>query len=166
MRLVGGMAHTLDPSRRYWVHAAHVGFQLVASAMSFWAMLAYRDLEWSFPAFLLVLVVPSLFYFNATLLIPDAPATIESWRAHYFAVRRRYWIAICLWVFVDATIDYALLEEPLAHPARAVQGFFFILGATGVVSTNARVHEILALLLWLVPIAAIAGPSGPGFDPQ
>jgi hypothetical protein len=167
MRLVGGIPHSLDPGRRYWLHALHVGFQLVASAGSFWANLDYRDLEeWTFPAFLLVLAGPSLFYFNATVLIPDAPATIESWRVHYFAVRRRYWIAICLWALVDATIDSALLDVPLAHPGRAVQGFFLALGVSGVISANVRVHEILALLVWLLPLAAIATAGRPGFSPQ
>jgi hypothetical protein len=129
--------------------------------------LDYREIvEWTFPGFLLVLAGPSLFYFNATVLIPDAPAAIESWRAHYFAVRRRYWIAICLWALVDATTDSALLEVPLVHPGRAVQGFLFVLGVSGVVSANVRVHEILALLVWLLPLAAIATAGGPGFSPQ
>jgi hypothetical protein len=166
MRLVGGISHSLDPGRRYWVHAVHVGFQLLASAGSFWAMLSYRDVEWTFPAFLLVLAGPSLFYFNATVLIPEAPATIESWRVHYFAVRRRYWIAICLWALVDATTDSVLLEIPLVHPSRAVQGFFFALGVSGVVSANLRVHETLALLVWLLPLAAATSALGPGFVPQ
>ena len=109
---------------------------------------------------------PALFYFNATVLVPDAPATIESWRVHYFAVRRRYWIAICLWALVDATIDSVLLEVPLVNPGRAVQSFFFVLGVTGVVSANVLVHEVLALLVWLLPLAAIASAGGPGFSPQ
>jgi len=155
MRLVGGISHVLDPGRRYWVHAALVGFQLVASAVSFWLMWSYRDVEWTLPAFLSVLAGPTLFYFNATVLIPEAPAAIESWRVHYLSVRKRYWVAICLWALVVAATDTALVGEPLVHPARAFQGCFFALGVSGAVSENPRAHSILALLSWLLVFAGV-----------
>ena len=155
MRLVGGISDSLDPGRRYWVHAAHVGFQLVASAVSFWLMWSFREITWTLPAFLVVLVGPALFYFNATLLVPEAPAAIASWRVHYFAVRRRYWVAICLWALVVAITSSALRELPLVHPGLAFQSFILVLGVSGVVSASPRVHEILAFLVWLVPLAGI-----------
>jgi hypothetical protein len=149
MRLVSGISHALDPDRRCWVHLAHVGFQLAASAVSFWVMWSYHDAEWSLRTFLLVLAGPALFYFDATALIPEAAAAIESWRAHYFSVRKRYWVAICLWALVVAATDLALLEEPLLDPARAIQSYFLALGVTGAVSEDLRVHSILVPLVWL-----------------
>ena len=155
MRLVSGISHALDPDRRYWVHLAHVGFQLAASAVSFWVMWSYHDAEWSLRTFLLVLAGPALFYFNATVLIPEAAAAIESWRVHYFSVCKRYWVAICLWALVVAATDLALLEEPLLDPARAIQSYFLALGVTGAVSENPRVHSILVPLVWLPIFTAI-----------
>jgi hypothetical protein len=149
MRLVGGISHALDPNRRHWVHLAHVGFQLAASAVSFWVMWSYHDAEWTLRTFLLVLAGPALFYFNATVLIPEAATAIESWRVHYFSVRRRYWVAICLWAIVVAATDFALLGAPLLDPARAMQSYFLALGVTGAVSEDPRVHSILVPLVWL-----------------
>jgi hypothetical protein len=155
MRLVGGISHALDPGRRSWVHVTHVGFQLMASVVSFWLMWSYRDVEWTLSAFVLVLAGPTLFYFNATVLIPEAPATIESWRVHYFSIRMRYWVAISLWTLVVGATNYVLLGTPLLQPERAVQGFFFALGVAGAVSENPRTHSILALLIWLPIFAGV-----------
>jgi hypothetical protein len=91
LRLVGGISYALEPGRVYWVHAAHVGFQLLGNVISFWVMWSYREVEWTLPTFLFVLTGPTLYYFNASVLIPEAPASVESWRAHYFSVRKRYW---------------------------------------------------------------------------
>jgi len=110
MRLVGGISHALAPDRRYWVHAVNVGFQLLATAVSFWMMWSFRDVDWTLQGFLLVLAGPALYYFNATLLVPEVPASIESWRVHYFAVCRRYWAAICLYAVILATTTTSLLD--------------------------------------------------------
>jgi hypothetical protein len=161
LRLVGGISHVLDPGRRYWVHAAHVCFQLLATAVSFWIMFSYRDVEWTLPGFLLVLVIPALFYFNANVLIPEAPASIESWRVHYFAIRKRYWIAVCLWTVVTSITSTTLLEVPIVHHSRAVQLLIFAFGVGGIVSASPRVHETLAILTCLLPITALFFASLP-----
>ncbi len=82
MRLVGGLPHALDPNRRYWLHVCWVLIQLVGTAGQFWLFWSYRDVEWSYPRFLLTLANPSLLYFNACTLVPEAPASVESWRTY------------------------------------------------------------------------------------
>ena len=96
MRLVSGLPHALDPTRRYWVHVSLVFLQLLSTAGIFWGFWSYRDVEWTFPRFLLALASPVVVYFNACTLIPEASASVESWRTYYFAARKRYFMGICI----------------------------------------------------------------------
>ncbi len=163
MRLIGGISYAFDRDRIYWVHATHVCYQLLATAISFWIMWSFREIEWTLGGFLLVLAGPGIYYFNATVLIPEAPASIESWRAHYFSVRKRYWGAICVWSLVSTASSSALLGMPLVDPMRTPQVFLFALGIGGMASARPRVHEMLAIALAsLTPLGAFIFLSQPG----
>jgi hypothetical protein len=126
-------------------------------------MWSFRDVDWTLPGFLLVLTGPAIYYFNASVLIPEAPASIESWRVHYFSVRKRYWLAICLWSLLTSIGNFTLLGIPIVHPARFFQLFLVVLGVTGIVSAKPRVHAILAIILTcLLPFGAFIFLSLPG----
>ena len=124
---------------------------------------SFREVEWTLPKFLLVLIGPTLYYFNASVLIPEAPASVESWRAHYFSVRKRYWGAICLWSLAALINGSALLGLPLLDPTRTPPVLLSLLGITGIVSASPRVHAILAIILTcLAPLSALILLSLPG----
>jgi hypothetical protein len=163
LRLVGGISYALEPGRVYWVHAAHVGFQLLGSVISFWVMWSFREVEWTLPKFLLVLTGPTLYYFNASVLVPEAPASVESWREHYFSVRKRYWGAVCLWSLFATINGSVLLGMPLVHFMRTPPMVIFSLGIVGIVSASPRVHATLAIVLsCLAPLTALIFLSRPG----
>lgn len=163
MRLVSGLPHALDSGRRYWVHLVLVFLQLLAITGVFWIFWSYRDVEWSFPRFLLALASPAILYFNACTLIPEAPASVESWRAYYFSTRKRYFVAVCFWALAVGAASSVILRMPLTHPARALQGVAFALGVLGAASANPRVHAaIAACLLGLSLLAMFVVASRPG----
>lgn len=146
MRLVGGLPHAVDPDRRYPIHLCFVFIHLVGTAAVFWAFWSYRDVSWTFPRFLLALAGPSLIYFGACTLIPEAPATIASWRTHYYTVHKKYFLCVCLWAAVVAVTVTILVQMPLAHPARAAQAGAFAAAIIGALSDSQRVHAGIAAL--------------------
>ncbi|MCR9095903.1 MAG: hypothetical protein NXI30_16905 [bacterium] len=166
MRLVGGLPHALDPERRFWIHLAFVFCKLFATAVVFWAFWLYRDVEWTFPAFLLVLANPALLYFNVCALIPDDPSEVTSWRSHYFAVRRRFFSGVCLWVIAIGSAGTFVLGIPLLHPLRGIQAAVLAAGVAGALSDEPKVHAGLAagllVLLTVISLAVFSQPTGVG----
>ncbi len=145
MRLVGGLPHALDPSRRYWLHVCWVLIQLVGTTGQFWIFWSYRDVEWNYPLFLLALANPSLLYFNACTLVPEAPASVESWRTYYYSVRRNFFLAVALYSLIIAADASVSLQIPINDPTRASQIILFVAGVVGASSGSARVHAGLGV---------------------
>ena len=166
MRLVGGLPHALDPDRRYWLHVCWVLILLVGIAGQFWIFWSYRDVEWSYPRFLLTLANPSLLYFNACTLVPEAPASVESWRTYYYSVRRKLFLAITLYSLIlaaDASVALQIPMIPIDHPARATQAILFVTGVVGASSGSPRVHASLgAFFVGFVLITMFMVLAGPG----
>ncbi len=163
MRLVGGLPHALDPDRRYWLHVCWVFIQLSGTAAQFWLFWSYRDIEWNYPSFLLALANPSLLYFTACTLVPEAPASVESWRTYYYSVRRKLFLAITLLSLVIAAQSSVLLQVPIDHPDRVTQAMLFVAGVVGASSGSPRVHAGLgaffAGLVFIAMFTQFAGPS-------
>jgi NADH:ubiquinone oxidoreductase subunit 6 (subunit J) len=146
MRLVAGLPHAAERRRRYWVHLSFLCFQLLATVLIFWLFWSFRNVEWNFPTFLLVLASPGLIYFNACALVPEDPSAVESWHDYYYSNRRRYFIGLCCWILVVATISTVVLKLPLVHPARALQAISLSIAVVGATSANERVHSGLVIL--------------------
>jgi hypothetical protein len=89
--------------------------------------------------------------------MPEQASTIDSWRSHYYSVRRRFFlglVALGVCVSVGVTV---VLDLPLLHPARITQFAAMTLGTLGAVSSSPRVHAALALLACFV--SAVAGST-------
>jgi hypothetical protein len=163
LRLVGGLPSALEGSRRYWVHATLVVGQLFSTAAVFWLFWSFRDVEWTFPRFLLVLASPGLVYYNACALVPENPSEVQSWRVHYFAARKRYYLGVALWALVVVTTSTLLLDMPIAHPARVVQAGALGIGVLGASTADPRAHAgIAAFLVVLMLFGGFAIASEPG----
>ena len=90
----------LDPERRYVVHVFHVLTLLITTASLFWAFWSFREVAWNYPLSMSALLGPATVYYLACTLVPDSPSSVASWRAHYYAVRKRYFLGICAWSVV------------------------------------------------------------------
>jgi hypothetical protein len=163
VRLVGGLPYALDPERRYWVHVSFVFHELLRVAAGFWAYWSFREINWTFPKYLLSLVGPGLVYFLASALIPADPTRVSSWRDFYYGARRRYFLAIICWAVTVAATTTVLIGMPWSHPFRWVQLAFLAFGLVGATSSSHRVHAGLALASLVLPaIAALTVLLRPG----
>jgi len=155
MRMVGGLPHALDRERRYWVHLSLISVQILVTAGVFWAFWSFRDIEWTFPRFILALANPSLGYFIACTLVPESPSSVQSWRAYYYTIRRKYFVGVLLWGAVVALAGTVVLDRPLSHPTRVFQAITIAVGILGAATDNSRVHAgIAASLICVATVGA------------
>ena len=145
MRLIGGLPHAVQSGRRYWVHILFICWQLLITVGIFWVFWTFRNVNWNFPTFLLVLASPGLIYYNACILIPENPSAVESWHAYYYSARRRYFVGVILWGLALTVISTVVLHIPALHPARIAHAALLLSGALGLASSSHRVHASIAL---------------------
>ena len=145
MRLVAGLPHAFQASRRYWVHSCLVICQLLVTLVIFWTFWSFKGTDWRFPTFMLVLLNPGLIYFNACTLIPENPSGVESWRDYFMAIKLRYFIGVLCWQCVVVLNDILILQQPLFHPVRGFQIAWLAVTAVGALSKSHRVLAGVAL---------------------
>ena len=162
VRLVGGLSHVFDPPRRYWIHATYLCFTLFAVLALFWAHWSTRDLNWTFPAFLVNLAGPATFYFLASTIVPDDPSRVDSWRAYFFSVRVRLFGGLCAYAGIAFFNTTLLLGAPLLHPVRAIQAGVLLLGLAGLSTDRPAAHRVILLLAGGVAAIAVAVLLRPG----
>jgi hypothetical protein len=163
VRLLSGISVCFAPDRRYWPHATWVLFVLLASATVWWNFWSFKDVQWNFIRFLLTLVVPALIYLQAAALVPDNPATVQSWREHFFAARKRFFVALALFFLLIGVNAWLLLDLPFLHPARVIQALALGFALSGAVSTHNGWHQALPVIfVVLLSISALALFLQPG----
>jgi len=146
LRVVGGLPFASVPERRYAVQLAVMLFHILGTAAGFWTFWSFREVEWSFPRFVLALTVPGVWFYCASVLVPENPESVVEWRAHYYAIRRRFYTGVGIWGVCAATSASVNLGMSFSHPARGVQASMVALGIIGAVTPNPRVHAGIALL--------------------
>ena len=157
VRLLNGLSYLMESPKRYWVHAAWVILIAIGIPLIWWNMWACRQVEdWIFPLFALLLLAPITVYFLAATLIPDAPATVESWRSHFFQVRRRLCITMILLIICLMMNAVVVLKAPFLHPLRVFEGAMVALLLVGAVSEDPRVHGLLISFILCALAAVIA----------
>lgn len=154
VRLVSGLPYALAPARRSWIHLAFVLHELMRVAAGFWFFWSYREIEWTFPLYLLALVAPCIVYFLAAALVPEDPSHVLSWEHHYFELRRRYFLGTLAWVGVVTLSGSAIGDQPLGDPARLTQVLLAGLAITGAWSESLPVHRVLAAIAVALPLLA------------
>ncbi len=164
VRLLSGISVSFAPERRYWPHATWVVFVLLASAMAWWNFWSFKDVQhWNFIRFLLYLLVPASIYLQAAALVPENPGIVQSWREHFFAARKRFFVALVSFFLLIAVNSWLLLDLPILHPIRVIQALALGLALSGAVSTHKGWHQALPVIfLALMSIAALALFLQPG----
>ena len=153
LRALSGFPHLLRSSSRYWVHVSWVVFGLFGCVFIFWAFWRFREAEWTLRSYILVLAVPALLYVHNSILVPSDPASVTSWRDHFFRVRVPLFVTACL-MHTAALIGNYLL---LGIPPSALLSLWGLLGisAVALTSANSRLHAVLALVPLLFAAAAL-----------
>ena len=145
VRLLDGLRPALEPGRRYWVHALWVFQKVLNQAFNWWIFWSLREgVDWNVASFLWILVVPSLLFLQATALVTANPGAVDSWREHFFAVRR-WFFCVDVALILHAVITSSLLRGiPLLHPYRALQAVGLTISILGASFANPRLHAALA----------------------
>ena len=125
----------------------HLGF--------WWAIWIYREVDpWTFRGFATVMLTPALLYLAASTLVSDSPATVESWRTHFYA-RHRIFFSLFLattlsipfrqfTVLGDAGAPY--VEGALGIPTLIAAGLGLLIFPVGIVATSERIHALLVVI--------------------
>lgn len=148
LRGLSGMAHAIDGERRYWVHLTWLSSTLASILLTFWIFWGNRDIEWNFLSFTLALIPPGFLYVFVSLLVPETPSAITSWREHFYSVRVRLFATAIVWdlsLLVGSLITHGRLGSRSAYPIFAV---LLAVHTTGAISRNPNVHAVLAPLIF------------------
>lgn len=154
-RLLGGLRWALDRRRAYWVHSLLVLVMLTLTTLIWWGLWYVRDTDWTYLSFAYNLLVgPGILYFATTVLVPDNPRRVRSWREHYYKVRQMFYgsFAMVVVLLVLGSVLYA--QTPLWHFTRLLQAMALGICAIGYYSDQHRVHAALAVLLAALVVAA------------
>jgi hypothetical protein len=161
LRILGGIPSSAAPQRRYALHLALTFNSLLLIVLSFWTFWSYRDVAWTFRGFAVALLLPGLLYYCAAVLVPENPEHVLSWREHFCAVRRRWFIGFALWGIAAGTSATINLGMPFAHRARSVHIGAVLLGLAGV-TLSKPVYQ--ALIATVIAVLLVGGALNPTID--
>jgi hypothetical protein len=107
--------------------------------------------------------LPTILFITATILAPDEPARIQSWRDYFYSIRVRLFVTGIIWVAVVVLVSTVILEMPAVHPLRLTQAGMLACFIAGALSDRPRVHATLAaavpLLFGLAALRFLAEPG-------
>ena len=161
LRALSGLPYILRTTSRYWVHVAWVFLGLFGCLFVFWAFWRFREAEWTLPRYIIVLAVPALLYVHNSILVPSDPASVTSWRAHFFEVRVPLFMTACLMYTAAIIANYLLLDVSLS--GMLTSWGLLGLSAAALASANPRLHALLALGPLLFAAAALTLLARPDF---
>ena len=149
VRLLDGVSHAVDAERRYWPHLVWVGVKFLQCFHAWWVLWASRGVSWDYGRFLVQLGPPLILYLQATALVTSTPQSVQSWREHYYAVRRRFF---GLNLFFGFSIQFANQVAAGPEAEWTLQNFFIAilvaaLSMVGLLSDSHRVHSVFALIM-------------------
>ncbi len=155
LRLIRGISSANDSERRYWIHLLFILWTLLAIVSSFWSYWSLKDITWTLPKFILALLLPSIYYFIAVLLVPENINNIKSWREHYYSIRIKLFSSVAIWFIIATVSGIIFFEMSLRHPARLGHLIFISLCIVGLLFTNPKVHWAIVIIFIILSLAAI-----------
>ncbi|MBW2498403.1 MAG: hypothetical protein JRF61_14110 [Deltaproteobacteria bacterium] len=162
MRIIGGLPAAFNSARRYWVHLSLVAWELLKLAGFFWTFWRYREAEWIFPTFLLLLASTGITYFNACALVSEDSPSVESWDDDCYSVRTRYFVGVGCWTISVAALASVVQSMPLMHPVRSIQLSMVVLAILGATSSSRQLHSVIALfVLALTAVSSVTVALNP-----
>jgi hypothetical protein len=144
VRAASVLPHSFSRDRRYWVHTAWVLADLTVCLLIFWNFWSYREIDWTFGKFALVLALPTSLFVSIAILCPDEPAQITSWREYYYSIRVKFFASAIAYSMVVLVVSTVVLGMPLLHPFRLGQLGALGAATAGAVSDRPSLHASLA----------------------
>ena len=145
LRLIGGLSAAINKNRRYIVHLLFIVIQLISIITSFWGVWAHRNLEdWKLYKFIFLLIDGALYYFIATVLVPENPNEVDSWRDHYYKNKHKLFYAILTFLVYVQINGFVLTGEFHFGPEQIFHLIFLIPIYFGLKSKNHKIHVAIA----------------------
>lgn len=160
-QLLSGAGRLLQSRRFMQLYAPTLGWMgvlLVLHVQTWWVMFGLRTLaNWTFVAFLLVLLQPTLLYLLASLVLPDVMTeAAPELRQHYFEQSRWFFgLAVALLV-VSVVRDRVLTGQFPTGLNLAVHGLLLVGWGGAAITRNGFFHRCLVVYTALIMATYIA----------
>ena len=157
-RLLAALPFALARDKRYWIHLIWFGVTILALVVTWWNVWLYRNVAWNPIRFVWALSIPSLIYLRAGALVSQSPATVASWRDHYFRSRIAFFtigLAIAVnGVLLPWIMGLVRWFTP-SPPWLAMPLLLFLLYVIGLATDRPRVHAGLGVVNLLALIGGL-----------
>ncbi len=166
--ILGGLssiARSWDRVRLYPVQLVWSIWLLVVHVQIWWAYWDHSGVaDWNFFRFSSMLILPSIAYLAARLIMPDVMRD-EAYdlEKYFYAVRVAFFTTISLFWAVAVIWRKMAFGDVILHPRRIPQAFLVVLALSGalVASRTWQVWlVVLAMIVWLVLIVVFRLPLG------
>ena len=112
-----------------------------------WASWEFRSVEWTFPQYAYLLIVPTLLFFACSLLVPQRlEGTEVSMAEHFFRIRRPLFVSYFFAALTAMVAGNLLTDEPIWHQGRIVHGVLLGMAIWAYFSANKTAHTIIAVM--------------------
>ena len=163
LRLLGGISSATNKQSRYIVHLIFIVVVLTSIVISYWGAWALIDIDWKLYKFILALMDGALYYFIATVLVPENPNEIESWKTYYYKNKNKLFYAMLIFVVYVQIHSLVLIDQELLHPARLGNLIALIPVYLGLRSKNHKVHlgiSLYYIIFVILMVFTIASEPG------
>lgn len=131
-QLLRAVTELITSTRSYWVHTIWVITLVLMVVQFWWAYWDFNSIQtWSFGIYLSILLLPTLVFLMAYLLVPAQRAEDTDWKAHFRGISRWFFGMLIVLTLGGTFLSAIYLGTPLTHPYRAFQLVFLGLAITG-----------------------------------
>lgn len=141
----------------YWPVPIWMVTLFLIHVQMWWAMFDLRKVEhWTFPNFLVVLMMPVLLFLMTALIVPDVPSgEIANLRGGYFREARPFFL-IAVALLVCSLLRSVLISGALPEPPNLGMHLLFgALSSIAAVTKNDAYHRINAPIAFVLMVAYI-----------
>lgn len=144
-QLLRALTELITSTGRYWVHMIWVVSLALMVVQYWWAYWDFNSIQaWSFDTYLAILLLPTLIFLLAYLLVPAQRAEDTDWKSHFRSISRWFFSILIVMSVGGIAITAIYLDAPLLHPYRAFQLAFLALQITGLIVRSDTAQGIVA----------------------
>ena len=96
------------------------------------------------------MLTPALLYLTGTILVSDSPASVESWKQHFYARRRAFFCLVFVTLLSSPLRTFTVLGSIPSTAGAGITPFtalvLFLIAAIGAFTSVERIHRRLVLI--------------------
>jgi hypothetical protein len=161
-RLLTGLSPAFDARRLYWVQLCWI-FQILSIVIfGWWTFWVTREVDWTPFRFVAALALPILQYVRASTIVSDDPASVESFREHFYHRRVRFFSISLATSFVTMSYPWVFGRTPWLTFDSSYLLFvpYVLVNVIGLLTASHRVHAALVVISIVMSVVGLAfGPA-------